>query len=100
MSKYHEGPHKYQKKKIGNKVKPYTIWKCMLPGCPHHIKYELGENRHTVCWRCGDTTILTKLVMDLTRPHCAKCTRGRKEDELVNDGIRLLTALFGKEEVS
>lgn len=94
---HHEGPHKYIKKRIGNKANPYTVWKCMLPGCTHYIKYELGENRHTICWRCGDITTLDKLKMELTRPHCVKCTKGVKKEgdqEIPLDGIKMLSDLF------
>ena len=89
--------HKYIKKRIGDKKDPYTVWKCMLPGCTHYIKYELGENRFTVCWRCGATTTLDKILMDLTRPHCHRCTRRSKkteESDIPIDGIQLLTDLF------
>lgn len=101
MNRHHERAHKYMKKKVGNKNNPYIVWKCMVPGCTHYITYELGENRHTICWRCGDTTILDKLMMELTRPHCRKCTKGakRKVDEaaqIEQDGIDMLTRLFNK----
>lgn len=96
MSNKHEGPHKYIKKKIGDKSKPYKLWKCAIPGCTHYIKYELGEGRFTICWRCGATCTLDKLTMELTRPHCKSCTRGKKEEDVaIKDSIALLTTLFG-----
>lgn len=99
MNKYHEGPHKYIKKKIGKKgTLQYIVWKCMIPGCTHYIKNELAENRHTICWRCGVVMVLDKLVMELTRPHCSKCTRGKKDDArdaALTDSISLINQLFG-----
>ena len=104
MKHNHEGPHKYIKKRIGSKESPYVVWKCMIPGCTHYIKFELGENRHTICWRCGGVVVLTKLVMELTRPHCNKCTKGKKkEDKVVEEllavnSIKMLSEMFGGKE--
>jgi RNA polymerase-binding transcription factor DksA len=33
----------------------------------------------SLCNRCGDEIILTKLNMVLAKPHCEDCTRKRKE---------------------
>ena len=44
----------------------------MLPGCKHYIKEELARNQLSICWRCGDTFVLTYEAMQLEKPHCEK----------------------------
>ena len=73
MATIHDGPHKYIKVRIGKFKKPW--FKCSIAGCVHHIRPELAEGRRTICNRCGEDMVLTKLNMQLARPHCDDCTK-------------------------
>ena len=74
----HVGPHKYIRVKVGKNKRVFV--KCDIPGCPHYLKHEvLALGRMSICNRCGDEMILTKLNMQLAKPHCDACTKSKKE---------------------
>jgi len=71
--------HKYQQ--IKYKPSGYTVYKCMLPNCPHFIPIkELVIGRPSICWRCGGLFTMSQATL-LKKPHCPECKRGRREAE-------------------
>lgn len=67
----HQTPHKYRRiviKKTGR-----SIHKCELPGCPHFIRSELVWNRRCLCWKCGQSFILSRAYRRTARPKCPAC---------------------------
>ena len=71
--------HKYQR--IKYKPSGYTVYKCMLPNCPHFIPIkELVIGRPSICWRCGGPFTMSQATL-LKKPHCPECKRGRREAE-------------------
>lgn len=79
MACNHEGPHKYERIKLGNKG--FEVFKCMLRDCAHWIRKELVVGRETICWRCGDALVMTKFTATMKKPHCKKCTRPYNKKE-------------------
>lgn len=72
----HEGPHKYQKMSIGNKG--YQVYKCILPGCRHHLPtLNMALNAETLCHVCNTPTFITKEMLvrghEVTKPVCPHC---------------------------
>jgi hypothetical protein len=83
----HTGPHKYVRVKIGRSGR--IVFKCSIPGCVHHIREELAEGRLTICHRCNNEIVLTKLNMKLAKPHCDDCTvRKNKSVDVIADLIK------------
>ncbi len=78
----HTGPHKYVRIKMGKFKKPW--FKCSIAGCSHHIRPELAIGRMSICNRCGEEMVLTKLNMQLAKPHCDDCTvrKDKKVDKI------------------
>ena len=70
--------HKYLRSKLGKLI----IFKCMIPGCAHYIRKELAENRFSLCWRCNEIFVMTKVQLLLKKPHCLTCTKGKNTDRL------------------
>jgi hypothetical protein len=68
--------HKYVRIKIGKNKR--IEFKCSIPACPHHLRYELIEGRESICNRCGGPFIMTKTSMQLSKPHCDDCTNTKK----------------------
>lgn len=67
--------HKYRRLST-TKGKP--LWKCVLIGCPHVIyQEELVVGRETLCWTCGDKTVVKSLKQ--ARPVCDDCKEDRKD---------------------
>ncbi len=64
--------HKYMRVKLSE---TYTVFKCMIPGCPHYICRELVIGRQSICWKCEEPMILTMRSTTLKKPHHLGCTR-------------------------
>lgn len=80
--------HKYKKVMRGKQ----TVFKCMQPGCPHFIDYNLAENALCACNRCDESMILTRVKMQLVKPHCDNCVK--RKDPVKVDRINKLAELF------
>ena len=50
--------HKYYQSKF--KTSGTVIYRCGLEGCPHFVYEPLILNRLSICWRCGDSFVLTQ----------------------------------------
>jgi hypothetical protein len=78
MAKRYDHIHKYERKQLGN----HTVFKCMIPDCPHYIRRELAENKISQCWRCNEAFLMTKQSLKLVKPHCEKCTEAPRNKKL------------------
>lgn len=79
--------HKYKKQNLSrNDGEPFLVLKCTKPDCTHYIAVRLAEGKMCECNRCGEPMFLTKAAIELTKPHCASCTKRRKieSDETVS----------------
>ena len=75
--------HKYVRVKLSsNSLK--IFFKCALPGCVHKVEKPFAVGRFSVCNRCGETFILDARALDLSKPHCDRCTNSAKK-ELINN---------------
>lgn len=74
--------HKYQRVNIGNKTKPYLVYRCTRPGCAHYIQMTLALGMACECNRCGKIMVLTKESLTLAKPHCAGCVERKDSDRL------------------
>ena len=67
--------HKYERVDISrDKAKPYWVYKCRLPNCPHYIVESLVWGRATICWRCDDEFIIdSPKLRGVKHPYCNDC---------------------------
>ena len=76
MSKIPDHLHKYKRIDLGNK---FMVYKCTRPGCNHYVPVKLSEGKLCECNRCNNPMVISKVTMDLARPHCIDCTKRKKE---------------------
>ena len=74
--------HKYKTVKLSTGRK---VLKC-LHGCPHYIEPKLAIGRSALCWRCNEEFILDGTSVELLKPHCEKCTNGKKKELSIQSG--------------
>lgn len=86
-----EHVHKYMKAVIGGekivrdeqgkkrliRTSGHPIMRCMLPGCPHYIAFDLALARKSICWKCGGEMILDKKALILKKPTHPACRKQR-----------------------
>jgi hypothetical protein len=84
--------HKYERTELGSKG--YTVYKCMIPDCPHFIEPRLVVGRLSICHGCDGELILTKTMINIEqikRPVCEECKaeriRRRKELQTIGEKI-------------
>jgi hypothetical protein len=86
----HGGPHKYRRIQWRSrqvKGEPYTIFKCMLPGCTHYVPRDLVVGNESLCWVCGKTFQMTYASTYLAKPHCPNCIKGKEGDAIPLDDV-------------
>ncbi len=68
--------HKYYKaREYRGKDSPF-LWACALPDCSHHMPKHMEamlEGKYTVCWSCGETTVLDSRTLKTDKPICEDC---------------------------
>ena len=74
--------HKYERVQLGNNG--YTVYKCILPGCPHFIQLNLALGRLTLCHGCNEEIMIDKSMIQfhgvgVKKPLCEKCKEERKK---------------------
>jgi hypothetical protein len=87
----HKGPHKY----LRVKLKKSTVYRCILPGCPHYlIDRNLLINRMGRCFYCDSEFLITQKLAPANRKriYCENCTE-RKEKIKVKDTVEFLDEL-------
>ena len=57
-----------------------VIFFCSLPDCSFKINISLALGKRSICWRCGDTFIMTEYALRLAKPHCEKCHHPKNEE--------------------
>lgn len=57
--------HRY---KTGNE-----IFFCTLPDCSIKLALALALGKRTICWRCGESFVMTEYSIRLAKPHCDAC---------------------------
>lgn len=62
--------HKFKrlKYKSGN-----MIFFCALPDCSVKLNPALALGKRSICWRCGESFVMTEYSLRLAKPHCEKC---------------------------
>jgi hypothetical protein len=73
--------HKYLKAKTVKGER--TIYRCMLPNCPHYVTEEFIKGRECICWRCGDVFVISGRMHERTRPYCGKHNKVKESLEKV-----------------
>ncbi len=65
----------------------YYVYKCMKPTCEHYVPIKLADGKLCECNRCFEPMIIGKIQLTgsnnkpMTKPHCNKCIKRKKEDE-------------------
>jgi hypothetical protein len=72
--------HRYKKVNLSStKDKPYLVYKCVKPACPHYTPVALAEGILCECNKCSEPMIITKSVLvhsgnkPMAKPHCPNC---------------------------
>ena len=68
--------HKYHKVRV-NKHSDEILWACGQSDCYHFMPkhYEATlPGKATICWECGEVTVLDERNMQLDKPVCYNCT--------------------------
>ena len=68
--------HRYQRFTLKDSGK--DIFRCVLPGCRHYLFEQFALGQHSECNRCAREFVLNRENMELRKPHCIDCTKGRK----------------------
>jgi hypothetical protein len=68
MKEKHTHKMKRLKYKSGN-----TIFFCALPDCSFKTNVALALGKKSICWRCGNTFIMSEYSLRLAKPHCDNC---------------------------
>lgn len=50
-----------------------SVFFCALPDCSKKLKPALCLGKECICWRCGNSFILTEYALRLVKPHCEDC---------------------------
>ena len=74
--------HKYELILLGQKG-DYPVYRCALPDCTHYLRKVLGLGKSSLCWKCGETFVLTSKLRETKRPKCEPCRSGVKKTEVV-----------------
>lgn len=67
--------HKYHRIKVGSTY----LWACALHDCNHYMPKHLESmipGKATICWSCGNETLITVDNIDFEEPVCNKCMLG------------------------
>jgi hypothetical protein len=91
--------HKYELGSIGIKG-TYFVYACVLPRCTHYIAQRLAVNKETICWRCGDVTLVPRQrpgKRGIKHPICVKCIKRRAKDNGVNINLDKLESMTMEE---
>ena len=68
-----------------------VIFFCSLPDCSFKINISLALGKRSICWRCGDTFIMTEYALRLAKPHCEKCHHPKGEiQELGKEELKVI----------
>lgn len=51
---------------------------CAMPDCHYKINPALALGKRSICWRCGEEFIMNEYSLRLTKPHCEKCHKPKK----------------------
>ena len=76
--------HLHRLKRIPLGKNGYQVYKCMKPHCSYMIAVNLVEGQVVECNRCLSPMMMDKKAMELAKPHCEDCTRGRVPDKTVD----------------
>jgi ribosomal protein S27AE len=50
-----------------------TIFFCSLPDCTFKTNIALALGKRSLCWRCGESFIMSEYALRLAKPHCDQC---------------------------
>jgi ribosomal protein S27AE len=50
-----------------------TIFFCSLPDCTFKTNIALALGKRSLCWRCGESFLMTEYSLRLSKPHCDNC---------------------------
>ena len=70
--------HSYKKVNIGNKDRPFIVYKCTKLNCSHYIRPEFIEGKLSECPRCDSAYVITRNDLRNVTLHCDKCTVSRE----------------------
>ena len=60
------------------------IFFCALPDCNVKLNISLALGKRSICWRCGESFIMTEYSLRLAKPHCDNC---HKPKDLKDEGF-------------
>lgn len=72
--------HAHKLKRHRYKSTGGSIYFCTLSDCNFKVEIHLTLGKRTICWRCGREFNMNEYSIRLARPHCASCTKTKRED--------------------
>lgn len=82
--------HKYHQ--VKNNVTGEKTWACGQADCYHFMPahyVHMLQGKATICWECGEPTVLDERNMKLDKPTCFNCTDEGKaiKQHLIETGV-------------
>jgi hypothetical protein len=63
------------------------IFFCTLPDCNVKLNPALALGKRCLCWRCGESFILSEYSLRLAKPHCDACHKPKKIENVISNEI-------------
>lgn len=84
MKEQHIHKLKLHRHKSGN-----AIFFCALPDCTFKTNIALALGKRSLCWRCGETFVMTEYSLRLIKPHCDACHKSKSVSAKLDDILNL-----------
>jgi len=81
-----QGSHTHKLKRIKYKS-GNSVFFCVLPDCTFKTSIPLSLGKRSLCWRCGNSFIMSEYCLRLAKPHCEACHKPKKLDDIKLDEI-------------
>src|SRR6266849_9861751 len=56
-----------------------VIFFCSLPDCSFKTNISLALGKRSICWRCGNSFIISEYSLRLAKPHCDACHKPKND---------------------
>jgi len=73
--------HIHKFKRLKYKTGNVTFF-CALPDCNVKINPALALGKRSLCWRCGESFLMTEYSLRLAKPHCENCHKPKFNSEI------------------
>ena len=57
-----------------------AVFFCATSDCNKRLNISLALGKRSLCWRCGESFIMTEYSLRLAKPHCEKCHKSKNDN--------------------